>query len=275
MKMISRLNAILSIGVASLFLACAPAYADTAAAKPSAPKKKTEQKAAKAPVKTIFDLSHAEIFSPVKEGDLNYTSFYEGFRKDGGEVGVNKEPVSSKNLARVKTYVIAGPSQGFTKNEITALEKFVSNGGNLLVLLHISGPVAQLTNSFGIIVSNFVIGERSDLIEGKAQDFYVTRFGPHPVTEGLNKIAVYGSWGLMAEDPALVVGATSAKAWADMDRNRKFDQGEPTQDFGIIAVNEHGKGKVVVIADDAPFSNRFITEADNKLLAENIIRWFK
>lgn len=273
--MISRLNAILSIGAVSLFLACAPAYSDTAAAKPSAAKKKTEQKAAKAPVKTIFDLSHAEIFSPVKEGDLNYTSFYEAFRKNGGEAGVNKEPVSSKSLAKAKTYVIAGPSQGFTMNEIAALDKFVSNGGNLLVLLHISSPVAQLTNSFGITVSNFVIGEQSDLIEGKAQDFYVTRFGPHPVTEGLGKIAVYGSWGLMAEDPALVVGATSAKAWADMDRNRKFDKGEPMQDFGIIAVNEHGKGKVVVIADDAPFSNRFITEADNKLLAENIIRWFK
>lgn len=237
--------------------------------------KKPEVKA-KAPASTtLFDLGHSEIFSPVKEGPLHYTTFYGVLKQSGEEVGINKEPVTSARLARIKTYIIAGPVQPFSGEEISALETFVEKGGNLLVLLHISPAVAQLTNSFGIIVSNFTLGENSGLIDNKSQDFHVTNFGAHPVTSGVKKISVYGTWGLMANDPAMTVAATTPKAWADMDRNRKFDKGEPQQEFGIVAVSEYGKGKVVVVADDAPFANKFIGEADNRRLADNIIRWFR
>lgn len=225
--------------------------------------------------RTVFDLGHSEIFSPIKEGDLNYTIFHDALRQSGAEVGINKEPITSSTLKGVRTYIIAGPVQPLTGQEIAALESFVKNGGNLLVLLHISFPVAELTSSFGIMVSNFTIGERTGLINGKSQDFFVTSFGQHAVTSGLRKLSVYGTWGLMAEKPARVVASTSEKAWADMDRNRSFDKGEPMQDFGIVAVAQPGKGKVAVVADDAPFANRFINEADNRRLAENIIEWFR
>jgi hypothetical protein len=196
-------------------------------------------------------------------------------KQSGEEVGVNKEPVTAARLARVKTYIVAGPVQPFTQDEVLALESFVKKGGNLLVLLHISPAVAQLTNTFGIVVSNFTIAETTGLIDNKSQDFFVTNFGAHPVASGLEKIAVYGTWGLMTNEPAMTVAATTSKAWADMDRNRKFDKGEPQQEFGIVAVTEFGKGKVVVVADDAPFANKFIGQVDNRRLADNIIRWFR
>lgn len=223
----------------------------------------------------VFDLAHSEIFSPVKNGPLNYSAFHDAWKARGEEVGINKEPITKATLKGVKTYIIAGPIQPIAPQEISALEEFVKDGGNLLVLLHISFPVSQLTNSFGIVVSNFTIGEKTGLIENKSQDFFVTNFGQHAVTSGLKKIAVYGTWGLMADDKAKVVAATTGKAWADMDRNRAFDKGEPVQEFGIVAVSEFGKGKVAVVADDAPFANRFIGEADNRKLAENIIGWFR
>lgn len=230
---------------------------------------------AKTASKAVFDLGHSEIFSPVKDGPLNYTIFHDALKHSGGQVGINSEPITASTLKGVKTYIIAGPVQPLTGQEIAALETFVKDGGNLLVLLHISFPVAELTNSFGIVVSNFTIGERTGLIEDRSQDFFVTSFGPHAVTSGLKKIAVYGTWGLMANKPAKVVASTSEKAWADIDRNRAFDKGEPVQEFGIVAVSQFGKGKVAVVADDAPFANRFIVEADNRRLAENIIEWFR
>lgn len=242
----------------------------------SVPREAAKKPAMKAQAPTtLFDLSHSEIFSPVKEGPLNYTAFHDALKQSGEEVGINKEPVTPARLARIKTYIIAGPVHPFSSEEISALESFVKKGGNLLVLLHISPAVAQLTNSFGIIVSNFTLAETTDLIDNKPQDFLVTNFGPHPVTSGLEKIAVYGTWGLMTNEPAMTVAATTGRAWADMDRNRKFDKGEPQQEFGIVAVTEFGKGKVVVVADDAPFANKFIGQADNRRLAENIIRWFR
>lgn len=224
---------------------------------------------------TVFDLSHAEIFSPVETGPLHYSTFYEGFTKAGENVSVSVVKVTPESLKGVKTFVLAGPSRDLWPDEIEALVKFVNNGGNLLVLLHISKPVARLTEPFGIVVSNFVISEREGLINGQSQDFLVTDLKDHPVTKGVKGIAVYGTWGLMTEKKASTVAATSKKAWADLNRNRTFDKDEPVQSFGVVAVAESGRGKVVVVADDAPFANRFINEAGNKRFSDNIIRWFK
>jgi hypothetical protein len=267
---------ILTMAVMMTFLlafSCGVSMADKSVPKEAG--KKPAVKAKTAAPTTLFDLAHSEIFSPVKDGPLNYSSFYNAMKQSGEEVGVNKEPVTAARLARVKTYIVAGPVQPFTQDEVLALESFVKKGGNLLVLLHISPAVAQLTNTFGIVVSNFTIAETTGLIDNKSQDFFVTNFGAHPVASGLEKIAVYGTWGLMTNEPAMTVAATTSKAWADMDRNRKFDKGEPQQEFGIVAVTEFGKGKVVVVADDAPFANKFIGQVDNRRLADNIIRWFR
>jgi hypothetical protein len=59
-----------------------------------------------------------------------------------------------------------------------------------------------------------------------------------------------------------------------MNRNRQYDNGEPVQGFGIVAAGLFGKGKIVVIADDAPFANAFLGRDDNGKLAFNVLKWF-
>lgn len=238
-----------------------------------------EAAAGKKPVKAVsnrvvFDLSHGEVFTPTEAGPLNYSIFYNTFKEQGWKVDVTKERISAKTLKGVRTYVIAGPMKTIEDSEIAALHAFVKKGGRLMILLHIAPPAGLLCESFGILVTNFVIGESQDNIEGASQDFYVTRFVKHPITESVNKVALYGSWGLMSGDHnGRIIARTSGGAWADMNRNRSFDAGEPVQEFGVIGVYESGKGKVVVVADDAPFANKFIIAADNGRMAENIIGW--
>lgn len=253
-------------------LFCGPSLADKAVPRQNV--RKPAATSAGVQPTAVFDLGHSEIFSPLRGGPMNYTSFYDLLKLSGEEVGVNRGPVTSAALAGVRTYIIAGPAHPFSAPEITAIEAFVRDGGNLLVLLHISGPVAALTNAFGIAVSNFTICEAAGAIDGDARNFFVTGFAVHPVTEGMERLAVFGTWGLLAEEGALVVASTPEGAWADIDRDRRPGEGEPVQAFGIVAVSQLGSGKVVVVADDAPFANRFITEADNRRLAENILRWF-
>lgn len=225
-------------------------------------------------LRVSFDLSHEEIFSPLKEGPVDYSTFYDRLKKGGSLVTINTSPVESLALTGLDVYIVAGPMREFDDEEVKALTGFVEEGGSLLVLLHISSPVARLTEAFGVIVSNYVVSEAENTL-GESQNFLLKRFSKHPVTEGLKKVAVYGSWGLLAEGPASVVARTSDKAWADMDRDRLFDEGEPRSSFGIIAASKFGAGKVVVVSDDAVFANRFITEADNGRLLENIMKWFK
>lgn len=279
-----RLNGITTI-IASLMLA-APLYAQTPQADAPVIPAEVSQPAvsvapepvkpatATGPAKVVFDTSHNEIFSPVKKGPLHYSNFTTSIKKTGAKVSMNAEAISLKALEGVDTYIIAGPSKPVSRDEIAALSIFVENGGNLLVLMHISPPVAQLTETFGILVSNFVIAEHEGTIKGKSQDFYVTKLAEHPVTAGVGKIAVFGSWALMTEGTASVVASTSEKAWMDLNRNRAFDHGEPIQSYGIVAAASSGAGKVVVVADDAPFANKFMKEAGNMRLAGNIMNWF-
>lgn len=260
--------------VISLFIYTTPAHskADASNLKPKRPA--AAASALNAPGRTVFDGSHNEIFSPVNKGELDYSDFADMFKAAGSDVAVSSGSISAQSLEGVRTYVIAGPTKALGMHELDVMRSFVEKGGNLLVLLHISSPVAYLTEDFGILVSNFVLGEQEGNIDGRAEDFLVTRFTPHPVTKGLKKIAVYGTWGLKAQTKATEVATTSDKAWADINRDRKYDEGEPIGKFGIIAVSGVGSGKVVVVADDAPFANRFLGEADNNRLAGNIIGWF-
>lgn len=275
--------------LASILLA-APLYAQTPQSQPqneeprlqaavsqpavSSAEQQTKSAVADRAAKVVFDTSHGEIFSPTKKGPLHYSNFTEGIKKTGATVAMNAEKITTKTLEGVDTYIIAGPSKQVTRDEVAALSLFVQDGGNLLVLMHISPPVALLTESFGILVSNYVIAEHENTIKGKPQDFYVAKMTEHPVTNGVGRIAVFGSWGLMTDADASVIASTSEKAWMDLNRNRAFDHGEPIQSFGIVAAANPGAGKVVVVADDAPFANKFMKEAGNRRLAENIIAWF-
>ena len=195
-------------------------------------------------------------------------------RKKGVTVSVGDLDFTKRGFEGIQTLVLPGSMIPYKKTEIDLIESFVNGGGNLIVLLHISSPFARLTERFGIIVSNMVISERQNLIDGKSQDFFAKEIKHHEITSGINEIALYGTWGLLAEKGAVVVISTTEHAWADGNRNRVYDAGEPVVGkVGVVAVAQPGKGKVVVIADDAPMANAFLGVGDNLRLANNIVDW--
>ena len=88
------------------------------------------------------------------------------------------------------------------------IETYVKDGGSLLVLLHIAPPLARLTERFGMILSNFVISESVNTIDGQSQDFYTSKILPHPITKGVKFVALYGTWAIMAETNARIIAST-------------------------------------------------------------------
>ncbi|MFQ5585299.1 MAG: DUF4350 domain-containing protein [Thermodesulfobacteriota bacterium] len=223
----------------------------------------------------LFDTSHRVIFHPQSEEPLGLQGFLSLFEQRGVKVSVSDAPITASTLESIDTLVLPGPMQPFEQGEIDLINSFVRRGGNLIVLLHISFPVARLTERFGIIVSSMVISEHENLIGGKSQDFFVKDITPHPVTRGVGSIALLGTWGLMAEEGAAIVASTTDHAWGDSNRNRVYDEGEPMVKVGVVAVAEPGRGKVVVIADDAPLANAFLGMGDNLTLAQNIAEWVR
>lgn len=220
-----------------------------------------------------FDTSHRVIFHPTSDEHLGLKRFVSFFSEHGDYVEIGDYPLTILDTGAIDVLIIPGAMVPYSKEEIALIVKYVNNGGKLLVLLHIAPPLARLTERFGIILSSAVISENENLIEGQSQDFYVRDMVAHEITKGVSEIALYGSWGLLAEGAGKVIASTSNNAYADFNRNRRFDYGEPKARMGVVAVADYGEGKVVVVADDAPLANAFLDVADNRKLAENIVAW--
>jgi hypothetical protein len=224
----------------------------------------------------LFDKAHGELFSPSGSHPLDYSMFASLFTKAGYELKTQTGTITGEVLKRVQVFVMSGAFKELQPAEVSALVDYVQRGGSVILLLHVSIPVARLTEQFGIIVSNATVYETEgeSQLEGKPYNFTVSRFHPHPIFSGVRKMAVYGSWGLMCEgNIARGLATTSPKAFADVTQNKQFDPEDPVQAFGIVASAEKGMGKILVIADDAVFSNAFINEADNIRVGGNIVEW--
>lgn len=229
----------------------------------------------KAP-KALFDMGHGEIFPPNDGRPSSYTGFYYQLYSNGYDVENLDSPITKEVLSGAKVLVAAGPMRDFSIEEITTIKDFVRNGGNLLVLVHIFPPADPLTQEFGIWLSSNITAEAKNVINSSSQDFFIMDFEEHPITLGINKVAVYGTWSVISNEPAKTVAWTSGSAWRDIIKNKIFDPDIETRErLGIIAVAEYGSGKVVVAADDAIFIERFMNDGDNRKFGENIIKWFK
>ena len=219
-----------------------------------------------APV-VAFDMNHREIFTPFAERRLNYATFYQMFETDGFTTKLAAEELTSEYLKNIDTLVIYGAMRPLMSREILAITKFVKRGGKLLILLHISSPLAELTKKFNILVSNYIVLDPVGKI-GKANDFYVANLAKHPLNTGVESLAVYGSWGVKAIKEAKTIALTSAKAWMEQNGNQLKDNFEISEMIGIVAINEAKGGRVIVIADDAPFLDEFINQRSEEHTSE-------
>ena len=223
----------------------------------------------------LFDTSHRVIFHPTSDKPLGLKGFTEIFKRMGDKVLIGNKTLKADSLKGVDVLVLPGSMTSYDKSEIDIIEDYVNNGGSLLVLLHIAPPLARVTERFGIVLSNMVISEKNNLIDKSSQDFYSRDIRVHPVTEGVKEIALYGTWGLLAEKGASILAATTPDAWGDANRNRVYDVNEPMAVIGVVAAAESGRGRIIVVADDAPLANAFLDMGDNRRLATNIASWLR
>lgn len=226
--------------------------------------------------KVIFDESHMQAFVISKEGELQLSNLAKVFKEEGLLVSSNKEPITKNILKNIESIVISGPFKEITKDEIEELYNFVNNGGNLIVMLHISPPAIQLFEKFGVTITKGSISEMVNLIyPDKNLDFEVKNFSYSKLFNDITKFSVYGSWGLISIDKNVnIIAKTSEKSWIDLNRNGTFDENEPKGPFGIIAKGRVGNGNFIFFADDAIFQNKFLKD-ENLTLAKNLAKLLK
>jgi hypothetical protein len=225
-----------------------------------------------APV-VLFDESLAQQFLTGESGELDLSELAAIYQEHGADITSSAEKLTKNSLAPVDVLVISGPFRPLAGTEIEAVVNFVETGGGLAVMLHIAPPVRDLLHRLEVDYTNGTLRETRDVIDGNPLNFEVTSLAKHPLTTGLESFSVYGTWALRGTASHVrVLAETGPMSWVDLDRDSKFSKNDAAQSFGVLVAGELGKGRFVVIGDDALFQNRFL-EGSNRQLAINLIDW--
>ena len=223
----------------------------------------------------LFDQGHNQRFLVGETGPLQLSSLGDIFREQGYTIATLKTPMTAESLASADALVISGAFNQFTASEIDAVAAFLDRGGRLAVMLHIGPPLTQLLDRLGIVVASGVMHERENIIKEEDLNFRVTKLEPGPLTQGLRHFSLYGGWALLnSGSNTAVVASTGDKAWIDLNKDRKFSEGDAVQSFAVAVSGTFGKGRFVVFGDDAIFQNQYLDEM-NTILATNLAKWLK
>lgn len=223
----------------------------------------------------LFDQGHGQQFLIERNKELDLSKLAQIFRDNGFDVQSSNQPLTNERLKDVSTLIISGPFVPFNSDEVDAIRKYLNEGGQLCIMLHITPPVIPVFDQLGVAVSNGVIRERENLLPGREQtDFSVTDIAPHPLTRDLNRINFFGAWALNTQLEANVIAKTSPAAWIDLNGNQNLEPGDAVQQFSVIITGQLGHGHFIVFGDDAIFQNRFL-QRENEMLARNMAKWLK
>ncbi len=221
----------------------------------------------------LFDESHSQQFLVGKSGPLDLSELASLYQANGITVTSDSDALTRESLAPVDVLVLSGPFRPLSKLEMDAVMEFINSGGGLAVMLHIAPPVRGLLHRLDVDYTNGTLRETRDVIGDNPLDFKVTTMAEHPLTAELTSFSVYGAWALRGTaEHVKVLAETSPKGWVDLDRDNKFSSNDAAQSFGVLVAGEIGRGRYVVLGDDALFQNRFFDEG-NQQLALELIEW--
>lgn len=224
----------------------------------------------------LFDLGHREVFSPTDSGMRGMKKAVQIFQEKGFSVQTNEETFEKKDVFKgVNTVFIAGPMSELNKKELDLLYEFVKNGGNLLITVHVNFFAQGLLDKFGFLITQSPLSQEKNAFHNTYKDFFATQIIEHPITKEIKSIGFMGAYGIKAKGKnhnELVFSDDSA--WADLNGNDLYDNSDIRGRFCLVGASEVGQGKVVVIGDDAVFSNMLLAYEGNEKLLKNISEWF-
>lgn len=225
-----------------------------------------------APV-VLFDEAHGQRFLIGQGGPLDLSELAGLYRNRGADVLSSTAPLTREILSGVDVLVISGPFAALADSEIDAVLGFIEGGGGLAVMLHIAPPVGPLLHRLEIDFTNGTLRETDRVIDGNPLNFRVTDLADHPLTAGLEGFSVYGTWALRGTAPhTRILAETGRHGWVDLDRDNRLSKTDAMQSFGVMVAGETGRGRYLVLGDDALFQNRFLDD-DNRRLAEHLLTW--
>jgi len=221
----------------------------------------------------LFDEGHGQKFLINDAALLGLSGLAAVFSRHGFSLSTRSAPLDHQALTDIDILIISGPFAPYSPGEISAIQKFLSEGGHLCLMLHIAPPLHGLLQQIGINPARGVVYENENVLQDNPLDFRAVSLAPHPLTQNLQHVNFYGAWGFMSPlENQEVIARTSPHAWIDLNRNGRVEPQLELYPYGLIITGKRGKGNFVIFSDDAIFQNKFLHN-ENSVLAENLAQW--
>jgi ABC-type uncharacterized transport system involved in gliding motility auxiliary subunit len=247
---------------------------------------------------------HGESRLNPADGQRALSQLAEGLRRENMNVG-ETSLLTGEVPAEADVLIIAGPSTAYTEVEVQALRTHLEGGGRALIALDplIETDATVRETRLEAMLADFGVEVRSDLVVDPSRRLpfydlsavYLDNYGAHPVTEGMDGLAVLF---LVSRSLGVLEGSgfqvtplvrTSAEGWGESNLNELL-MGQPvTLDevdaagpvpvaVAVEAVAEPGADasdglRLVVLGDSEFFSDGEIGNAGNFTLAMNAVNW--
>ncbi|MEO3813516.1 DUF6421 family protein [Sphaerisporangium sp. B11E5] len=240
--------------------------------------------------RVLFDEAHseswtirrevAEAINPAHPDDNSYARAADALRRLGHTVTAHTEgPLTPALLAAHDVFVVAHPagvrwerttgqgSPAFPAEEIDAVERYVADGGGLLVLAEheqdkYGNNLGELLARFGVGVEHTTVQDPAACYNGVATWVLGTPAlggAGEDVTAGAREACFYRAGVLTAPDDAIVLFRTSPTA---------DPAGRP-----LAVALRHGRGRVVVFADSDLFGDDSIGDLRHTRLWADVVTW--
>lgn len=192
----------------------------------------------------------------------------------GFKTKINESPLTTEILKGSDILVLWNPNNALEENEITALTKFVDDGGSVLILAsHEQDMLAASRDSlntflepFGIRIMKNGTDDPSNR-KGCSCTPIIHNFIQHPTTEGIESILMYKPASLEIKGNAIAI------AKGDNDTFSVGTESVGGENVVVVAVSEKGNGKVAVLGSPYIFDNGKLGEMQNKEFSRTLFTW--
>jgi Leucine Rich repeat len=241
----------------------------------------------------LFDEAHENFHTATGR----YKVFADLITNDGCQVTPNHDPLTAEVLSKYDLFITANApaksetdKSAFTKEECDAVEKWVRDGGALLIITDhepFGSGSQELGKRFGVDMSLLVSGDsQNETKNGLSFSREKNLLGEHPILEGrepaerINRVLTFTGQSLKGPAGSSQLLKFSDTAM-DVDRTKKVSAAGRAQGIAFT----FGKGRVVVMGEAGELSAQIygadpvgkmgmnVPGCDNRQFALNIVRW--
>lgn len=186
-------------------------------------------------------------------------------------VATNTTGYEHVNPART-TAIILSPSNSYSKQDLSQVRQFVSNGGTLVVASDFGSGGNQILASLGLRMRFDGALVRDDDHHYRSSALPIaTNIRRGSLTGNASRITLNYGTVLTRTTNATVLASTSEYSYLDTNRNGKLDSSETIKSRPIAAVTPLGSGRVIAVSDPSIFINRMLQRPGNRAFARGLL----